>query len=131
METIVTLATIPAVLAMVNFAKALGARGRLLTALAVIFGIVSGLLDYGFTTEGALTASGWYAAAVTGLILGLSAAGLYDVAKIVAKPDVPAELYGYDADEVTDHETLALLDAGPEWHAEAAPERTAEAPRED
>lgn len=87
METIVVLATIPAIVALVQFSKAFGVSGKWLTAEAVIFGVLFKVLDYIFLEAwGAVTPPGIYVALVTGLILGLSAAGLYDVAKTVGVP---------------------------------------------
>ena len=86
MEIVTTLATIPAILALVNLAKTWGVTGKWSALLAVILGLVLSLADYGFLTEDPLTRSGWYIAAATGLILGLSAAGLYDVAATISGP---------------------------------------------
>lgn len=72
---IVTIASIPAILALTNLAKSLGLSGKASALLAVVLGIALAVAQY------ELAAYGWYQAAVQGMILGLSAAGLYDVSK--------------------------------------------------
>mgnify|MGYP000886867048 CR=1 FL=1 len=72
---IITLASIPAILALTNLAKSLGLSGKLSALLAVVLGIALAVGQY------ELSAYGWYQAAAQGMILGLSAAGLYDVSK--------------------------------------------------
>lgn len=83
-STILTIASIPAVLALVNLAKALGLPAKLSIVLAILAGVAGALAEYAWSGQG------WWAAARGGLILGLSAAGLYDVAKTVA-PTVAVE----------------------------------------
>lgn len=65
-----TLATAPAVLALVTLAKDLGLPKRLAAPLAVILGVILAAADH------ALAGTGAYAAAADGLLLGLGAAGL-------------------------------------------------------
>ena len=72
---IVTIASIPAILALTNLAKSLGLSGKISALLAVVLGIALAVAQY------ELAGYGWYQAAVKGMILGLSAAGLYDVSK--------------------------------------------------
>ena len=72
---IITIASIPAILALTNLAKSLGLSGKLSALLAVILGIALAVAQY------ELAGFGWYQEAAQGLILGLSAAGLYDVSK--------------------------------------------------
>ena len=71
-----TLATAPAVLALVTLAKDLGLPTRLAAPLAVALGVILAAADH------ALAGSGAYAAAADGLLLGLGAAGLYDAARL-------------------------------------------------
>lgn len=78
MTDITTLATPLAVLALVELAKALGIGGKAATALAVILGVALAVADH------ALAGSALYGAATQGLILGLSAAGLWDTAGRIA-----------------------------------------------
>ena len=77
--TIVTLATVPAILALVNLAKGLGLSGKWSSLVAFVLGIVISFGDY-FFTAATHTSAGAYGAVVAGAILGLSASGLYDVA---------------------------------------------------
>ena len=73
MDTIVLLASVPAIVAVVNLAKRLGLSGELSLVLAVLLGVAFAVADFLWGD------TGWYAAASSGLILGLGAAGLYDV----------------------------------------------------
>lgn len=75
MESITLIATIPAILALVNLAKRFGLTANLALLTAVVLGVALNVADYLWS------GSGVYQATVQGLILGLSAAGLYDVAK--------------------------------------------------
>lgn len=74
--TAITLATAPAVLALVTLAKDLGLPARLAAPAAVVLGVVLAVGDH------ALGSSGTYAAVADGLLLGLVAAGLYDAARL-------------------------------------------------
>ena len=85
--TVTTLATAPAVLALVTLAKDLGLPTRYAALTAVVLGVGLSVADH------ALAGTGAYSAAASGLILGLGAAGLYDTARIIApdkKPELPA-----------------------------------------
>lgn len=73
-DPIVALATLPAIVALVNLAKRLGLDGKAALVLAVVLGVGLSVADYSFAGQG------WYAAATSGLILGLGASGLYDLA---------------------------------------------------
>lgn len=79
--TIVSLASIPAVLALVNLGKSLGVKGKWAALLAVLLGVGLAIAQY------ALGGFGWYQAAVQGIILGLSAAGLYDMKTTAGEPE--------------------------------------------
>ena len=83
METITTIATVSAILALVNLAKLFGVVGRWSTALAVFLGVLIQVSEFLALTEDPVTVRGVYLAIATGLILGLSAAGLYDVAATI------------------------------------------------
>jgi len=74
------LATPLVVLALVNLGKSLGVTGRWSALLAVLLGVALAVADYVFLGDGTIAAAGVYTACATGLILGLTAAGLYDVA---------------------------------------------------
>lgn len=79
-DTVAGLATIPAILAVVNLAKQFGVTGKWSALLAVVLGLIFKVLDYSFVNWGYWDAAGWYGSLVVGAVLGLSAAGLYDVA---------------------------------------------------
>lgn len=83
MDAIVTIASIPAILALVQLAKQFGIQGKWSTLLAVVLGVVLQSGDAAFIS-GASTPAEWWAAIGTGLVLGLSAAGLYDTARIAS-----------------------------------------------
>ena len=72
METITTLATVPAVVALVNLAKTFGVKGRWAALLAVTLGLILACAQT-YLPHGIL------ATLTTGLTLGLGAAGLYDL----------------------------------------------------
>ena len=95
MDTIVLLASVPAIVAVVNLAKRLGLSGELSLVLAVVLGVAFAVGDHLWG------ATGWYEAASSGLILGLGAAGLYDVTAPHASTDgaseVVAEPYSGDS----------------------------------
>lgn len=85
MDTIATLATVPAVIALVTLFKDLGLPSKLSPLLAVVLGVALSVL--GALSLGAVT--NWYETVSLGVILGLSAAGLYDGARAIGanKPD--------------------------------------------
>ena len=80
LDTVTLIATVPAIIALVNLAKRFGVKDQWATLLAVVLGVLLNVADYAWHD------TGWYAAATTGLILGLGAAGLYDV----TNKDAPA-----------------------------------------
>ena len=84
MITVVTIATIPAIIALVTIAKDLGMPPRLSPLLAIVLGIALSLFD-GFIQGTVFDVAGALAVSGTGLILGLSASGLYDGASAVGK----------------------------------------------
>ncbi len=73
MEYITMIASVPGVVAVVNLLKELGLSSKLALVAAVLVGVVLNLANYYLGGEGA------YQAAVTGLIIGLAAAGVYDL----------------------------------------------------
>lgn len=83
MDTITTLATIPAIIALVTLAKDLGLRTSFAAILAILLGVALALFDlFAFGTGGIETQTILQTIG-TGIILGLSAAGLYDGAKAI------------------------------------------------
>lgn len=85
MEIITAIATVPAILALVNWAKQFGVHGRWSTLLAVVLGVLASLAEWSVAPD---PGSSLAQAAVSGLALGLSASGLYDVSAAVARPAV-------------------------------------------
>lgn len=75
MNTLIILATIPAILALVNLLKRFGLDGAWSALAAVLFGVFLSVSD---GLWGAMPLYQWLA---SGLILGLSAAGLFDATK--------------------------------------------------
>lgn len=73
LDTVTLIATVPAIVALVNLAKKFGIRNEWSMLLALILGAGLSLSDYFFS------AAGWYSSLTSGILLGLGAAGLYDV----------------------------------------------------
>lgn len=69
-------ALLPAILGLVNFVKSLGVEGKLVTAISMAIGVVFYLLY-------ALLPAGTFQIIFNGVILGLAASGLYDLANMV------------------------------------------------
>lgn len=84
MEPVTAIATVPAVLALVTLAKDLGMPSRLAPVLALVLGVVLTLLHTLGLGEGITTHTIWGLIA-SGLILGLSASGVYDGAKLIGE----------------------------------------------
>jgi L-lactate permease len=74
-DTLNTLLSVPAVVAIVQLAKSFGVTGKWALLLAIAVAVAINVAAYYWSTSGAFNA------VVSGLLLGLSAAGLYDVAK--------------------------------------------------
>ena len=102
MPVVTSIATVAVVLALVNVAKEFGVKGKWATLLAVFFGIILSVLEYVFTAD-VVTMQGLYQAFAVGLLIGLTAAGVYDVSKamggstqvvnvpIVSPSDIPTD----------------------------------------
>lgn len=84
MDTLNTVLSVPAVVAVVELLKSFGVVGKWALLAAVGVAVALNVAAYQFA------ASGLFDAIVAGLLLGLAAAGLYDVAK-TASPSPPAE----------------------------------------
>jgi len=83
-DTLNTILSVPAIVAIVTVLKSLGVTGKWSLVAALVVAVGLNLAAYAWGAEG------WYAAVVTGLLTGLAAAGVYDAAKTAA-PDVPDE----------------------------------------
>ena len=73
MDAIMTIASVPAIVALVNLAKSLGLNGKLSALVAVVLGVCLNVATV------AAAGSPIFEAASQGLLLGLAAAGLYDL----------------------------------------------------
>lgn len=80
-STLVVLATVPAVLGLVTIAKDLGLPAKYSPLMAIGVGIVLSVFDV--VSRGGTFAHDAPQAVATGLILGLSASGLYDGARAI------------------------------------------------
>jgi len=80
MDTLSTILSVPAVVAIVTLCKSFGVTGKWSLLAALVVAVLLNVATYLWST------SGLYAAVVAGILLGLSAAGLYDVAK-AASPE--------------------------------------------
>ena len=80
------LATPLVILALVNLGKSMGVTGKWATLLAVVLGILLAV------TDGVFGTNPMYGFISNGLILGLTASGLYDVAVTVGERYTPGEV---------------------------------------
>ena len=85
MTPVLAIATVPAVLAVVNLLKDLGLPSRFGSLAAVIVGVAAAVLAAAVT--GPASGRALTEAAASGLILGLSASGLYDATKTRGEPN--------------------------------------------
>lgn len=103
MELLTTIATVPAVIALVTLLKKLGLPSKFGALAAVLLGVAVVLLDT--LSSGRLV--NWYELAATGIILGLSASGLYDGAKVI----------GAKSSSTVVEETIIIEEDGPVGHS--------------
>lgn len=73
MSSINMILSVPAIVAIVNLTKSFGVEGKWSLLAAVVVAVAINLSAFYFAASGA------YEAVATGLLIGLSAAGLYDV----------------------------------------------------
>ena len=73
MTEIVSIATVPAIVALVNLGKRFGLDGKWAILLAVALGVLLSLAMWAWSDEP------WFGAASSGLLLGLGASGLHDL----------------------------------------------------
>ena len=85
MDTLNTVLSVPAVVALVELLKRFGVAGRWALLAAVGVAVALNVAAY------LRSASGLYAVVVSGLLTGLAAAGLYDVAQTAAPSEPPQE----------------------------------------
>ena len=77
-NTALLIALLPAILGLVNFIKSLGVSGRALTIVSMVVGVAGALAAQ-------LLEPSTFSVIFNGLILGLAACGLYDLAAMVTK----------------------------------------------
>lgn len=87
-EFIGPFATVAAVIALVEFVKQFEVKGKILNALAVVFGVVLSLGDYLLLSGEPTTSAGVYASIISGVFLGLAASGVYVAAKTASTRSV-------------------------------------------
>lgn len=73
MEYLTLIASVPGIVALVNFAKRLGLKGEAPLIAAIVFGAAVNVANF------YLGAVPVYQAVITGIMTGLAAAGLYDL----------------------------------------------------
>lgn len=83
MEIVTTLATIPAIIALVTLAKDLGLRSTFAPILAILLGVALALFDLFALGNTEISVQVVLQSIGTGIVLGLSAAGLYDGARAI------------------------------------------------
>lgn len=71
------------VIALVEWVKRFGVEGKFLNVISMIVGIVFGV-TYFYAQSPLLSFSDWFGAVVYGLVLGLSASGVYDAVRSAA-----------------------------------------------
>ena len=84
-DTLTTILSVPAVVAIVALLKSFGVSGKWALLAALVVAVALNVADYLWS------ASGLYAVVVSGLLTGLAAAGLYDVAQTAAPSEPPQE----------------------------------------
>jgi hypothetical protein len=72
------IALMPAILGLVNFVKSLGVQGKALTIVSMVIGVV-------MAVAAQLLPPGIFQIIFNGLVVGLAASGLYDIAAMVTK----------------------------------------------
>ncbi|QDF15990.1 holin [Microbacterium phage MonChoix] len=89
METVITLASIPAIIAVVTLAKDLGLRSTFAPLLAILLGVAFAIFDL-FAGGGVIGTQTILGAISVGVVLGLSASGLYDGARAIGSKNSAA-----------------------------------------
>ena len=86
--TLVALISVPGILALTNLIKSLGVPGKWSALVAVLLGVGLNAANY------LLHDAGLWQAAQQGLIMGLGAAGLWDVTKTDSPGELPKRAEG-------------------------------------
>lgn len=73
-DPVTSIVTVPAIVALTNLIKGLGVGGKWSALVAVALGASLALATW------ALTGTGWWEQVSSGILIGLAAAGLYDLA---------------------------------------------------
>jgi len=94
MEYISMIASVPGVVAVVNLLKQLGVTGKWSLVSAVVVGVALNVANF------YLGDMGVYQAAVTGVMVGLGAAGIYDLSHQPPGSVMRVRTYGRDFTEV-------------------------------
>jgi hypothetical protein len=85
-NTALLIALLPAILGLVNFCKELGVQGKALTIVSMLIGVALALAAQ-------LLPVGIFQTIFNGIVIGLAACGLFDLAAMVTrKPPAPSEL---------------------------------------
>ena len=92
MEPITGLASVAVTIALVNVAKLFGVEGKWSTLAAIVIGVAVSAVEFAFTNV--ITSAGMYGAVATGLLIGLTAAGVYDVSLNVGGKDAVTDYSG-------------------------------------
>lgn len=82
METVATIATVPAVIALCTIARDLGLPSKVTPVFALLCGVALQALQA--LSMGDATTN-WPEVLIQGVLLGLGASGMYDGAKVVGK----------------------------------------------
>lgn len=72
-DPVTSIVTVPAIVALTNLIKSLGVGGKWSALVAVALGASLALATW------ALTGTGWWEQISSGILIGLAAAGLYDL----------------------------------------------------
>ncbi len=67
------------IMGLVEFSKKLGLHGKALTALSMILGVVIGIAYHIAQSGTPQDFTAWFNTAIFGLVLGLTASGVYDL----------------------------------------------------
>jgi hypothetical protein len=85
-NTALLIALLPAILGLVNFCKELGLTGKALTVASMVIGVALALAAQ-------LLPPGIFQTIFNGIVIGLAACGLFDLAAMVTrKPPTPGDL---------------------------------------